>query len=256
MKKISGNLIVGLLFVFVMASLLVFGGRLASLTGYAVSDGNSENSNEKIGIGIENNYAETGDIDFVITLYDESKNKIDGQINYLIRNYYSEVIEEGVIESGESRNFKLPENPGPGPWELSANFDSIKAKELFNLGEYSKLDIKLEGDNLIVKNIGNRDYDGNILIYIGDSDQTASMYLAIGQTKRIRLTAPNGEYDVRVDTGEEDLVFSGISLTGNVIGLERVFNDNFWKKYPMIGVFIGVMVLISVVVGVLKFRKK
>ena len=130
---------------------------------------------------------------------------------------------------------------------------------MFNVGELAKAEIRLEGDTLILKNIGNSVYEKKILIYIGQEDQTADVFLEVGQTKKIRLTAPDGGYDIRVIEGndEQTLEFEGVQLTGNVIGLERVFGeDGFFKKYPMVSVFLGAILLIIIVVIVLKFMNK
>jgi len=260
-KKIRGNLIVVMLFVFVIGSLLVFGNRLTGYAVYEDSEGGFENSKEKIGIEVGNSYIPGEEVVFKIVLYDDDTNKIEGVINYKVFNYYSEVVKEGRATSGEQVIYKLDTDAYQGPWEISANYNNVNApRTLFTVGELEKVDIKIEGDVLIIKNIGNTIYDQKILVYIGQYDQTIDWIsgLEIGQTKRIRLTAPDGNYDIRVIEGNEEKVleFEGISLTGNVVGLERVIGDNFWKKYPLVVLFLGAMFLIIVVVGFLKFRKK
>ena len=216
-------------------------------------------SAEKLGISIENNFLKTGDINFIVTIYDNSGNKIDGEADYNIRDYYSDIIASGKAGSGKKVNYKLPENPVQGPWEISARYGGAEAKELFNIGELKKVDVKIEGDNLIIKNIGNVFFDNNILIYIGNNDQTARIYLEVGQEKRIKLTAPSGVYNVRVSsdgTRENEKVFSDVSLTGNVIGLERVSEGNFFTKYPLITLFLVVLVIVVIAVYVIKGRNK
>lgn len=251
-KRISGNLIVGLLFVFIIASLLVFGGRL---TGYAVSEGGGN----KLDIQIDNNYIPGEDVVFKIVLYDAGNNKIEGDIDYVVQNYYTEVIEEGVVGSGEEVSFRLSEDAVQGPWKISAKYNEIEINRLFNVGDLEKAKINLEGDILTVKNIGNSVYNKKILIYIGDVDQTADITLEIGQTKKIRLTAPDGDYDIQVIEGNEEqtLEFKGVRLTGNVVSLERVLvADSFWRKYPMVIVFFGAVVLIAGIIGFLKVINK
>jgi len=252
-KRIDGNLIVGLLFVFIIIFLLVFGGKL---TGYAVSENIGSN---KLDIQIENNYIPGQDINFELILYDDENNKIDGQINYIIQDYYSEIIKQGVASSGNEVSFVLPEDAIQGPWKISASYNDIEVNRLFNVGELEKAEIKLEGDILIMKNIGNTPYDKRILIYIGQEDQTAQVFLEIGQTKEIRLTAPDGKYDVKVIEGNEEktLEFKDVSLTGNVVGLERVLGDaGFWQKNSIIILFLGTLLLVIFVITGLKTYKK
>jgi len=215
-------------------------------------------SAEKLDIEIGNNYLPGEEINFKLVLYDDENNIIEGGVDYVIQNYYTEIVSEESVNSNEEVVFEIPLNAVQGPWKIIANYNEIKINRLFNIGEAEKAEIRLEGDNLIVTNIGNTAYEKKILIYIGNEDQTADIYLEIGQTKRIRLTAPDGKYDIRVIEGNEEnvLEFKGVSLTGNVIGLESVIGDGFWKKYPIVGVFLIALLLVMVVVGVLKVLNK
>ncbi|MFA7707351.1 MAG: hypothetical protein WCX73_00205 [Candidatus Pacearchaeota archaeon] len=212
---------------------------------------------EKIEIQMENSYVPGEDVSFKLILYDDQNNKIDGQISYFVQNYYSEVVEQGISNSDKEVVFKLPENAIQGPWKVSAKYNEVEAGLLFNVGELELADIKLEGDTLVLKNIGNSVYDKKILIYIGTEDQTADITLEVGQEKRIRLTAPDGNYNIKVIEGNEEktIEFNDVPLTGNVVGLERVLNttSGFWQRYPLVSLFLGALLLVIVIVGILKF---
>lgn len=218
-------------------------------------------SAEKIGVETKNNYIPGEELDVRITLYDDDSEKIEGLINYKILDYYSDIVNEGQINSGEKVSYILPSNAEQGPWKIIANYNDVSSNVLFNVDKLETAEIKLEGDVLVVTNIGNTEYNKKILIYVGQEDQTADIYLDIGQTKRIRLTAPDGDYDIRVIEGSgenlNELEFKGVQLTGNVVGLESVIGENsFWKKYPMVSVFLGVLLLIVIVIVVLKLVNK
>ena len=98
----------------------------------------------------------------------------------------------------------------------------------------------------------------DILIKINNQDQTARVYLDIGQEKKIKLTAPQGQYTISVNDGtqEQDLVFPKVSLTGNVIGLERIIEGGFWEKYPMVSLFLSVLLIVIIVITILKIYQK
>jgi ribosomal protein L19 len=213
---------------------------------------------EKLDIEIGNSYNPGDEANFKIVLYDDENNKIEGSVGYIIQNYYTEVVKKGSANSGEEVSFKVPGDAIQGPWKIIASYNEIEINRLFNIGGLAKAEIVLQEDNLIVTNTGNIPYEKRILIFIGENDQTADIYLDVGQTKRIRLTAPDEEYDVRVIEGNEEQVleFKGVSLTGNVIGLESVIGEGFWRKYPIVGVFLIALLLVIVVVGVLKFKNK
>jgi len=215
-------------------------------------------SAQNIGIELDkNDYNPGEEIKFKITLYDDNAQKIDGQINYEIKDYYSEIVEQGIVSSGEEKIVKIPTDANKGLAEISAKYNEIEIKNFFNILELDKIEIKLDGDNLVIINVGNVDiFSKQFSIHIGDHVETALVSLAKGQEKRIRLTGENKEYDVRivdVDSGDA-LEFKGVSLTGNVVGLESL--SGFWKRYPMVGVFLGALLFVVVVIFGLKYYDK
>ena len=212
---------------------------------------------EKLDIEVKDSYLPGDEVRFKVVLYDDENNKIQGKIDYVLQDYYTELMIGGVADSGQEIIYKLPTNAYQGPWKITADYKDISVNRLFNVDDLEKAEIRIEGDVLIIKNIGNTPYDKKILIYIGQEDQTAQVYLEIGQEKRIRLTAPEGTYDIKVVEGNEEnvLEFKGISLTGNVVGLERVLgNDSFWEKNEIVTLFLGTLLLVIVVVSILKIR--
>ena len=248
-KRISGEIVVSIIFVGLLAFLIIFG---AKITGYAVS----ESTSYKIDIEMENTYVPGEEISFKMVLYDENNNKIEGEIDFYVRDYYSDIIEQGQINSGQEKTFKLSENAIQGPWAMTAFYNDVEVTRLFTIEKLEKAEINLEEDNLVIKNIGNTVYEKEILIYIGNNDQTAKIYLEVGQIKRIKLTAPDGEYKIKVISDDISFEIEGVSLTGNVIGLERVLENGFWKKYPMVSLFLGAVGFLVIIITVLKLHDK
>lgn len=197
-------------------------------------------------------------VNFKVTLYGNDNNKMNGEINYIIENYYTDIVKEGKANSGEEINFKMPKNPVQGPWKISANYKDVNVNELFNVGKLEKAEIRLEENNLVIENIGNVPYDRKILIYIGDQHETAQVYLEVGQIKKIRLTGENKVYTIRVNDGseEKDIVFSGVSLTGNVVGLEKVMEGNLFTRYPLLIIFVVVILAVAIFIATHKVYNK
>ena len=75
-------------------------------------------SAEKLDIQIKDSYIPGQDINFKLILYNDENNKIGGKISYVIQNYYSEIVEQGVADSGNEIIFNLPENAIQGPWKI------------------------------------------------------------------------------------------------------------------------------------------
>ncbi|MEM0465475.1 MAG: hypothetical protein QXW97_02105 [Candidatus Pacearchaeota archaeon] len=211
---------------------------------------------EKLEINVKSVNSEK--VIFEINLYDNSNNLVDGRINYMIQNYYTDLMKEDESNSGEEIIYFFPENPVQGPWKIIAKYKDIETNELFQVGKVEKASIRLEGNSLIIKNVGNTIYDRNILISIGDHKESVRMYLEVGGEKKIRLTAPSGEYVVKVDDGttESGLTFSGVSLTGNAVGIEKIMEGNFFQRYPLVSLFLLVLVVFFFVVLILKAYRK
>jgi hypothetical protein len=215
-------------------------------------------SAEKMDISIGNNYLPGDDAKFKIDIYDNNNNLIYDKVNFTIQDHYSEVFKEGTVDSGEEVFFLLPENAIKGYWKITGIYKDISTDMLFNIGELEKAQIKLEGDQLIVTNKGNMPHREEISISIGDHQEIAIVLLDFNETKKIRLTAPPGQYKVFISDGTQENTFEteGVTLTGNVIGLERVFEGNFFQKYPLVSLFLVTLLLVIGSVVFLKVRHK
>jgi len=215
-------------------------------------------SAEKIDIEVENNYLPGESVDFKVVLYNDNNEKIEGDLNFKVQNYYTEIIKEGITSSEELISLELPEDAIRGLWRISADYGDVSKTTWFNVGELEKAKITLEGNKLIITNVGNVIYRKGISISIGDYSETALVGLEIGRKKEILLTAPEGVYDIFVSDGTEEntLEFSGVGLTGNVIGLGELGGDGFWNKYPIVSLFLGSLFLVIVIVSGLKIRER
>jgi hypothetical protein len=213
----------------------------------------------QLGIDSNANYMPGEKANFKITLYDDSLNVLPGTIDYEIRNFYSDVMASGKISSGEILEYVIPENAVKGYWEIYAKSNDLEKSEVFNVLDGEKMDIKLEGDNLVISNLGNTPISSKqISISIGDNPLTALVSLEIGQVKKIKLTAPTQEYTIKVSDGTEKNTFevSGVTLTGNVVGLESNMGKSFWQSYLLVGVFLIAVIGAFMVVSVLRIRRK
>ncbi len=214
-------------------------------------------SAEKIGIQLSQTGYNPGDkVGFKIALYDNSNNKINGKIDFIVQDFYTDVISQGSVDAWQDANFVLPANTIAGYAKIVAEYNNIEASELFNVFELGKAEIKLEGDQLKVTNTGNAPIEKKLSITIETTPQTAIVFLEVGQTKIIKLTAPDGVYDVKiVDEKGETIEAKALSLTGNIIGLESMTSGSFIKKYPAVILFIGIMVFLAITIFVIRSRK-
>jgi len=214
-------------------------------------------SAEGIRMDIGDNYFPGEEARLLISIYDENGDKIDGLIQFIVQDYYTDIFKQGEVYSGEELVFKLPGDARRGLWKVSASYGEMTGEAWFNIQELEKAEIKLEGDRLIVRNVGNIPYGKPISISIGGHSETALVRLGVGQTKEVRLTAPEGEYDIKISDGTIENTFEvqGVGLTGNVVGLEKS-NQGFLEKYSLVSLFLGVLGLVIAVVLGLKIHNR
>lgn len=205
---------------------------------------------QKIDIETNNEFNPGELLDFTIIVYDENNNPGNDNVEYIIQNDFG-IYSNGFVNSGESVSLKLPLDATPGQWKITAKDLDIEFSRIININELQHANIEIIGDELIITNTGNTIYDKSILITIGDEPLSAYVILDIGETKNILLTAPRGEYTVKVnDYGNNDnLVFDNVLLTGNVIGLKKGSNLSFFQKYPLVVIFLIIIFALAILVS-------
>ncbi|MEK6945944.1 MAG: hypothetical protein AABW63_04100 [Nanoarchaeota archaeon] len=157
-------------------------------------------------------------INFKATLYDNSGNPIDGQIIISVEDS-AKKITQVTVSSKQIATIKLGE-ASSGQAIIRATNDNTEAIEFFNIGRKELASFDLQGETLVVKNIGNTPYTRTIKITIGETTGTQTPNLGIGESASYRLVAPEGVYNLKVSDGETSLIRSDVRLTGtgNVIG--------------------------------------
>jgi hypothetical protein len=166
-----------------------------------------------------NEFSSTDPITFKVTIYDDAKNQVDGQVAIEIQDSEKRITKT-TVNSKELSSVKLVKDASSGQGIIKATYENTNTIEFFEIGREEKATFELEGTNLIVTNIGNTPYSRTISITIGETTGTQTPNLEIGQKISYRLIAPEGVYNIKVTDGDTSLIRGGISLTGtgNVIG--------------------------------------
>lgn len=169
-----------------------------------------------------NSYFPESLINVSAILKDQNSEAISAEI--VIRLYDSrgaEIKKETV--RGISFEYNLPLDALPGEWWVYVFSENLKARRFFKINELSKVDISIEGNKLIVKNIGNIAYKNNLLItFLGSNgveNEVKKINLGVGNKEIFELTAPKGDYIIEVEADDVKKDFRGVSLTGGVVGV-------------------------------------
>lgn len=154
-----------------------------------------------------------------VSLFDAQNNLIEGSIKVTVKDAEESSVIEKIIESNKLTEIDLGENARAGLWEIIVEYQDMKTIESFTLETNEEVEFKIQNDNLIIKNTGNKRYSKEIDIKIGNSLGTKKVDLEIGEETSFRLVAPNGNYKIIVTDGKTTITKSNVALIGNVIGI-------------------------------------
>ncbi len=180
-------------------------------------------------------------------LHDQTGEKIDSTAFITIKNTNDKIVEQKELRTDELFEYPIKNDEPPAEWKISATSNKLTTET--NLYIKTKEDIKIEvaNETIFITNTGNVPYDKIILVKVGDTPMNIDVTLKVGESKKYVLTAPDGEYNVKVSSGEksENQV---MSLTGSAVGIKEIS-----KSY---GVLLWIfLILIIVIVLFLVFKK-
>jgi len=207
----------------------------------------------KIEIIMESNNLIPGEeISYIVRLVDQADKEMVGDIAIEISKPDGSGFIDEVIESGEQNLFKTESNFSAGYWRIEAISGDIDNIKLIYVEEKKNLLFSLINNTLIVSNIGNIEFFGPIKVLIGSNVEVKQIKLEIGETRRFRLSAPEGTYQIGINDGDEEFSFGTVSLTGKAINvgemeqglIEFVGNNAFALLFLVLIVGGGVLLLL------------
>ena len=138
---------------------------------------------------------ESGDsIVFKATLYNDEGNPIDGKIDVELQDS-NRKISRTVVQSKDVASVVV-DNFASGQGVITAENEGTKGIAFFEIGRSENVKFELNGNYLIVTNIGNTPYSKTIVITIGETKGTQTPNLEIGESVKYRLIAPEGSYNI------------------------------------------------------------
>jgi hypothetical protein len=166
-------------------------------------------------------YEQEQKVSVKVSLLDSNNNPFNDNVKVILEDAKKITSIEKEISSNNFVDIDLGENSMPGDWFVTAIYKESKSTTQFILKENQLAKFDLEGDKLIITNIGNVRYVKNIRIIIGNTRSDKDVDLAVGKSLTYRLIAPDGVYNLEItdDNGETIISRSNVELTGRVIGI-------------------------------------
>ena len=119
---------------------------------------------------------------------------------------FSDVTDKKVITKEVTPNinqeFIIEKAYLSGYWKIEASYNNQTVKRFFTIGEREEAEFIIEGEKLIITNTGNVPYTKTLQILIGEKVISQKQFIDIGESKEIRLVAPEGDYNVQVSDGK------------------------------------------------------
>jgi len=214
---------------------------------------------KKIDISLENASVIPGeDMGFKVTIKDQAGDDVAGNIGVKVYNVDNEVVFQKILESGKEETLSFENNATPGYWRVEANAFGLFNQKLFYVEELAKARFEIENETLIITNIGNTIYRRPIEVSINDFKEIKNVDIGLGESMKLKLSAPEGEYEVKVSDGISEFVASGVPLTGSIVGVSELKREfNLVSRYPIIWLFLMLVFgLFIFFMGRKVFRKK
>ncbi len=170
-------------------------------------------------------------------LYDQAGDIMQGEIRLVVENSEGNRVVDKNLQSQEQVELDLLSDSPEGDWKASIYYFNLNSSDYFSVSENMLAEFELSNSTLNVKNIGNVAYAKQIQVKIGENTETIDITLPIGELKKYKLSAPDGQYIVDVSDGYSSLQGSSW-LTGNAIKINESSVFSFINRSFFVWVFI------------------
>ena len=181
-----------------------------------------------------------------IILHDQTGEKIDALAYVLIKNGFEEIIKQIEIKTDQEFTHPIRFNESPSTWVVSAYSEEILNKDEFRIIELKLIETEIVNQTLVITNKGNVIYDEPLELMIGEEVINLVLLLKVGESQMYSLSAPEGEYEVKI--GDLSHI---MFLTGSAVGVQKI-SETLFNVKSYVWVFI---VLIFAIVAFLAFRR-
>ena len=196
------------------------------------------------------------ELKYEVNIFDQSGKEMKGLVNIEFVSPDKKKIIKRNVEAGNSDSIKIELNETPGRWVLASSFGKIREEREINVLKLAKLDFDFfENSSIIlIKNIGNDVYSGNVTFNIGNETKNLDLTILPGEERRFTLSGP-GEQNVKISAGE-DSIEKKLLLTGKVVDVKEVKKYFVITDYPLVWSFIAVLLILLVITVFFRYKNK
>lgn len=189
------------------------------------------------------------------SLFDQANDLIDEIVSISMTSINDKSIISKTINSGSTLEYELPETTSPGDWDIEIYSAGLTKTDVINIEEVEEIDIDLVNNVLYIKNTGNVPYEKDVWIDFTNGEgvitETKQLSLKPGESEEYVLNAPDGKYDILVESGENKESFAETFLTGHVVDVEKLSDVRRNSVIRDLALILGILTaLILVIISV------
>lgn len=222
--------------------------------GFTVASFSINQVASSIVTSLSNAVAEPGEaLTIGVEVFDQSGIEMTGTVLVKVVSPEGEVIESNV-QTGEFIDVDFVSNSSVGIWKVVTSFNDMIEEREFEMLGVQKVDFDFEDSVLKITNVGNILYNKTIEILIGNETMELELNIGIGEVRKFNLKAPNGEYEILVDDGDNSIT-RNVLLTGRVVSVRDFKEVGIFKDYFIIWIFLIVIFGGVGIIFFIKYRK-
>lgn len=195
-------------------------------------------------------------VNFKAIAYDQTGSAADKEVSLIIYSPNQEVILKKLVNSNEEQIFETQTHDSPGYWKVEASSGELVRKKLYYLEENQQIETQILDNILIITNIGNVPYKKAIEVSIGSGNEIKDLNIPVGGISKFKLSAPSGEYGVKINDGEEIQEFNSVALTGRAIDVGEIREGLASVALGPLGWLLGALIIILLIVIIYSKRLK
>lgn len=171
--------------------------------------------------GLKESYSTGDQISYTVLLIEDGK-PVDKTVSVVFSDDLERTRIEQSVNSNKQSTLLVNNNFSSTGWKVKASYEGKEATRSFFISESSQVEFFIEGDKLIINNLGNIPYTRDVKVTIGGEENLYTQNIPVGGRKVWVLIAPEGTYNIEITDGVKTFTKSNVQLnsvaTGNAIG--------------------------------------
>jgi len=211
---------------------------------------------KKIDIAFSTNTITPGN-EFIYTalVTDQAGDSINQDIAVIIFKPDESVAEKNLVKPDEANSLAIEQTAQPGYWKVQAEIQELITTRIFYVEELEQASFNLTSTTMIITNTGNVPYNKPVEVSFGGTKEIKNIKLGTGESKELKLIAPDGQYEIQVDDGSFQSNLGTTFLTGNVIAIKDIGGVLTSNLRAIIWILIIVVLAVIAVILVRRYLK-